>query len=941
MNKDLFALEEKILSFLNKKTNKGKSFSLIFVADSIDPKKRILFSDFETVFRKLELEGTVYHNDEDTWCLFPHEEGLVQGVARKNEKGTVLIDNPQYKRYILNPKDAGYILDGDIIVFKPTQKTSGSRLISNVEKIVKRKNGLVVVSFTRTQNGFELTPLTSKLAYPICLPDVDLSEFNNYDQLLVQIDDEVNYAGVLVGKLIKKVVTQEDQDFIKKNVTSDEEYSQVEFVENSDITVAPTLKKEVRETIYDSQDIKNYMKNAGKVKKELSLDSHTVVGQIMINRYGDGYVEVEDKRYKIKKEFLSDVFDGDTVRIRPSKSQGQGVISAIIEEVVERRNGLVIVEVGLNKKKEIVLNPLNAKLKHPIVLPENFDKPLVEGDLLLVSIGTELKNGAYIMNFIKSIGHKDDPDIDLKCIAAEFEIDVDFTEEQMAEANALPTEVLEKEKVGRVDFTEEKVFSIDCTGTKDRDDALSIKKLENGNYLVGVHIADVTYYIKPGMALWDAIMQRATSVYMLDTVIPMLPHILSNGILSLNEGKERLTISYMMEISPDGDLVSYDIVDGVIKSRKAMTYDDVNKILINGVVPEGYEDYVEELKILDSLAKKTEIKRKKHGAVDFNAIESDTEVINNHKGRPISFVSRKQRAAEKLIENNMLLAGECNANYMILPTAYRVHETPTTSALEDAMIRLHKLGVKVPGIIDKVQKKGKNKGKRVISVRNVVNSQVLNSIINSINDMELRTLASHIILCSMKRARIDANPDIGHYALATPKITRVTSGIRRAEDDIAHYQGRKQRDVTYDVSKFEVEYKKDYEWIAKEAEHITKKQYNAEKAEDAAILLKMAEYVEDHPDEVMRATVTYINEEGIFIRTENGVLGKISPSDFYEDKLLYDDSTLSYVGKYTDIRITIGLHLDVIPVDTKREYRTINFGVGRVPQKTLTKKRAS
>ncbi len=193
----------------------------------------------------------------------------------------------------------------------------------------------------------------------------------------------------------------------------------------------------------------------------------------------------------------------------------------------------------------------------------------------------------------------------------------------------------------------------------------------------------------------------------------------------------------------------------------------------------------------------------------------------------------------------------------------------------------------------------------------------------------------------MKRARIDVNPDIGYFALGKKKITRVTSGIRRAEDDIAHYQMRKQRDVLYDVKHFDSIYENDTEWIDKEAMYITMKQLNAERAEAAAIQLKMAEYMEEHLGEEFSAVVTYVNEEGIFVRTKNGVVGKISPRDYLEDKLIYDDSTMSYVGSYTDEVIHVGKHLTVIPLDTHREFRTINFGVAKKDIKRLIKKRVA
>ena len=351
MNTDLYELEKKILAFFNKQTNEGKSFSLLEVADKVDPRHKYNYNSFETIFRVLEINAVLYHNEDDSWCLFSNKENIVQGIVKKNEKGTVLVDTPDGKKYILNPSDAGYLLDKDIITFIPTKKTSGSRFISDLDKIVKRNNGLVVVSFKKLENGFELTPLTTKLSYPICIPEHELETLNNGDQLLVQID-ELNYAGVLEAKVIKKMDNTTDKRFIEENLGNNEEYSDVEFSEES-VKAKPTLRKKVAETIYDSQDVKTYIANAKRIRKELQLASNTVVGEIHINKYGDGFVEVDDKRYRIRREYLSDVFDGDIVEIRPSKLNSRGVINSIVEGVVERKNGLVIVEVGLGKDKEI------------------------------------------------------------------------------------------------------------------------------------------------------------------------------------------------------------------------------------------------------------------------------------------------------------------------------------------------------------------------------------------------------------------------------------------------------------------------------------------------------------------------------------------------------------------------------------------------------------
>ena len=930
MVRDLYDLEERIMNFLEKETNLKKSFSLLFIANRVDPKGKMDYASFETILNKLELEGTLYHNADDTWCLFPFEKDIIQGTVKKNEKGTAMVDFPDGRKFLLKPEDAGYLLNGDIITFKPTSKTSGSRTIVDIDKIIKRKNGLVAVRFTRTGNGYLLEPLTTKLSYPICLPERDLEYLENYDELLIKID-ELNYAGVLEAELIDRIYSTYNRKEIQKDLSNDSENEEVEYYEDEpeiveekeEVVTSPKVRKHVNTPVIEDTSLDTYIKNAKKAKLETQLLDYTVKGILSINRFGEGIVEVNDKKYLLRNDCLGDALNGDEVEIRPSKAKSHGYIVSRVENVIKRKNGYVTVEISQDKKGEITIVPISADLKHKLVLPEDFDKPLVAGDRLVVQIDEEPKDGHYEIKFVRSIGHKDDPDIDVKTIAAENEITIEFTQEQMDEANSLPTSVSPEEKVGRLDYTKKKVFTIDGARTKDRDDALSIEELDNGNYLVGIHIADVTHYIKPGMALWNAIVDRATSVYMTDTVIPMLPHIISNGICSLNPGVDRLTLSCMVELNPQGEVVNFDFKDVVINSDMAMTYDDVNEVLEEGNTPEGYEDYVPELTALNKLSKKLSEKRMERGAVDFSDIESDTEIEYDKNNLAYEFNTKKQRSAEELIENFMLLAGECYANYMMVPTTYRVHEAPDIEPVEEAFKEIKKLGVKVK------------------DVKDVLNGSSLTKVINSIKDKDVRTLAANIILRSMKRARIDVDPTIGHYALAEEKICRFTSPIRRAEDAIAHYQLRKQRDNLYNSETFDSQIEEEYAWIKEESDYITQKQMNADKAEKDAIHLKMAQFIDRHIGATFAARVTSVNQFGIYIKTANGVIGKIDPSDYQDDFLIYDDSTLSYKGRKTGVIVTVGTLLNVIALDTHREYKTINFGVSHQQCKKLVLKKGA
>ena len=892
MNVFLADIEERIKDWLGKESNQGKTFSLLFIAKIIDPKAKIGYTEFEMILRKMEIEGTLYHNvEDDSWCLFPHDMGFVQCSLSKNSSGEGLINMPDGRKFKLEGKDTDTILDGDLVVVKPTSKRSGNRMIAEFVKTVKRKNGLVAVEVMHGIDSVILKPISTTLGLPIVLDKVDLGDLKDQERLLVHIDQPTD--GVFKAELIKRI--NPDEDYLPLTSAVDTEDYAMEV----------------------------YKSNVERLKAEYEYEDYVVRGTLKVNKYGEGIVEVDKKIYYIKKENLGDALNGDIVDIRPSKLKSHGRTISTVDEVVERKDGLVAVEVVSDKKGEYSIVPVSYSLKHKLVLPEGFDKPLVCGDRFLAKIGLHTDGNKYEVEFVRGLGHKDDPGADIRLIAAEYGIEEVFTDDQMTEANAMPSHVLEKEKIGRQDFTKKKVFTIDGARAKDRDDALSIETLDNGNYLIGVHIADVTHYIKPGMALWDAIMERATSVYMADTVIPMLPHILSNGILSLNPGVERLTLSCLIEMTPDGDVVNYDFDECVIKSEMAMVYDEVNEILEENKVPKGYEDFTSELRTLHDLSKKLSKKKDARGAVNFDDLEGDTEIQYDEQGKPIEFVTKGQRSAETLIENFMLLAGTCYAEYMMVPTTLRVHEAPDPDALEESIDKLKKLGVKVTSVSD------------------ILNGASLTKIINSIKDQDLKSLAAKIILFGMKRARIDIDELLGHYALALRKIGRFTSPMRRAEDAIGHWQLKKQKYGLFDYDNFEEEIQNDAVWISKEAEHINTKQYNADQAEQAAVHLRMVDCIQPHIGEYFNAKVTYVNDDGIFVKLGNGVIGKIDPYDYHNEYLLYDDSTMTYVGRTSGVKIGVGTELRVQALDTHREFRTINFGVSKEEGKKLIKKRAA
>ena len=628
-----------------------------------------------------------------------------------------------------------------------------------------------------------------------------------------------------------------------------------------------------------------------------------VHGKISINKHDEGFIMGRDgKKYKIRTEDLNDALDGDTVIVKPTKKMSEGHVVCKVDRIIKRKDGLVVVEVTKGEDGEYYLRPFNARLNHPIKINAMSMRPLVEGDRIVVKISELTDNKCYYAGFVKNIGHKDDPDADLKIIAIENKIVIDFSEAALAEAEAIPTEVTEEEKVGRLDLTNELIFSIDGASTKDRDDAVSIKINERGNYVVGVHISDVTHYVHPGMQLWEEALQRGTSVYMADTVIPMLPHKLSNGICSLNPDVDRLTFSCIMEVTPQGEVLNYDFVDTVINSRKAMTYDEVNQIFEDGELPPGYEEFYDALDLMRQLSERMEKVKEKRGYVNFGS--NDLEIKMDENGNPVEFRKKQQRTAEKIIENLMLLAGESYANYMIIPSPLRVHEAPDEERVEEAFETLEKSGI------------------RVKSTHDIVNGKVIQQLLSQIEDMDERTVAAQIILRSMSRARYDVE-NVGHFGLGLPTYGHWTSPIRRAADLRGHYNLRLQRDnkfVIKDADAF-------YDMMDEFCQHISRKERNADQAERDADEFEMIKYMKNHLGEKFNAHITYVNSKVMFVKTEEGITGRLYPEDIQGDRFNYNDNTLSFNGKKSKKKLRIGTKLVLTALEADRDFGSISFGI--------------
>ena len=448
-----------------------------------------------------------------------------------------------------------------------------------------------------------------------------------------------------------------------------------------------------------------YCSNKGRYM--LLENSNLRKGILRMNKKGYGFVDIlgEDEDVFVNPDNINKAINNDSVIVEIlSKNTGEKREGRIVK-IFERNLSTVVGEIYFKKDKGYLI-PDDKKLDIEIDIAKEEAMGAVDGHKVVVKILKNISKNKYKGQVIRILGHKNDPGVDILSVVCKYEINDTFSDNVINELDNIPEIVTENEKIGRRDLTNEVIFTIDGDDTKDIDDAISIERLENGNYKLGVHIADVSYYVKEGSEIDKEAMDRGTSVYLVDRVIPMLPHKLSNGICSLNPEVERLAISCVMEVDNTGKTVDYEIFESVIKSRIQMTYKKVNSIIEDNIVPEGYEPYVKQLRLMDELSKIIRKHKDNRGYIDFNIDEPKILVDDNC--HPTDIVLRPRGRGENIIEDFMIQANECVAShifYMDLPFIYRIHEEPKEEKIRDFISFLQSLGYQLNGNIKDMRPK--------------------------------------------------------------------------------------------------------------------------------------------------------------------------------------------------------------------------------------------
>lgn len=658
-----------------------------------------------------------------------------------------------------------------------------------------------------------------------------------------------------------------------------------------------TLNKEIHDLVVDG------IIHESKSHEFLLMENTKALktGYLSINRSGNGFVDIgSHKDIFIKFENLNGAINGDFVEAEILSKIDDEEPEGHIIKILKRELQTVVGEI-VKDKNHLVFKVDDEKLKIVVKLTKDSLKGCVEGHKVVVEIIKEIGARKFLGRVKEIIGHKNDPGVDILTIAAKHCIDFNFSEGSVEELKSIPDEVSNQELAGRRDLTNEIIFTIDGDDTKDIDDAISVKK-DGDNYILGVHIADVSNYVKVGTCLYDDAFKRGTSSYLADTVIPMLPHQLSNGICSLNPGVTRLTISCEMKINENGKVIDYDIFPSYIKSRKQMTYKNVNKVLENNI-PDDYKEYANQIFLMEELAiilRKEKIER---GYIDFGIDEA--KIIQDENGKAIDVVKRVQGKGEKLIEDFMIAANETVATHisnMDLPFIYRIHDLPNSDKIEDFNNLLKQLGYQLNMKFDKLT------------------PLTMQKVLDELRDKEEFNILSDMLLRSMKKAIYSTN-NIGHFGLASKNYTHFTSPIRRFPDLTVHRLLRTylfEKRIDLETINFNAKYLIDV------ADHSSETEVNSIEAEREVVDMKMAEYMESHLDEEYDGIISGVTKFGLFVELDNLIEGlvHISTLDGY---YTYVPEYLSLIKNDKTKKYRIGQRVRVRVVKANKENATIDF----------------
>ena len=599
---------------------------------------------------------------------------------------------------------------------------------------------------------------------------------------------------------------------------------------------------------------------------------------------------------------------GDVVLVRVSSQSSGSRREGSVEKIIERGLQQLVGTYSESNHFGFVI-PDDKKITNDIYIPKTARNGAVEGHKVVVKL-TSYPEGRVSAEgeIIEILGHKNDPGVDILSIIYNNGLPLEFPADVLQQAHDTPETIAESDLENRRDLRDQVIVTIDGADAKDLDDAVTVTKLENGNYHLGVHIADVSHYVTEGSPIDREAYERGTSVYLVDRVIPMIPHRLSNGICSLNPKVDRLTLSCDMEIDSSGQVVKHEIFQSVIKTTERMTYSDVNKILVDKdeELREKYEPLVPMFEEMEHLAAILREKRMNRGAIDFDFKEA--KVLVDEEGHPTDVVIRERSVAEKLIEEFMLIANETVAehfHWMDVPFIYRIHEDPKEEKLQRFFEFITNFGYVV-------------KGKA-----NDIHPRALQEIVEAVEGTPEEVVINTVLLRSMQQAKYDPE-SLGHFGLSTDYYTHFTSPIRRYPDLIVHRL----------IRTYLIEGKTDSATIehwnaimSDIADHTSKRERRAVDAERETDDLKKAEYMLDKIGEEFDGMISSVTNFGMFVELPNTIEGLVHVSAMNDDYYRFDERHLAMIGERSAKVFRIGDEIKVKVISVNKEERAIDFEV--------------
>lgn len=701
-----------------------------------------------------------------------------------------------------------------------------------------------------------------------------------------------------------------DQTFEKRkkliyDFICDEFYVPMKLKELAILLQVPKDQRKELKAIMDSLEAEGKV-HVSKKGKYTKGEAKRIVGTYQAHARGFGFVAVEgeDDDIFISEDDTNGAFHGDqvevTIKSAPDGKRREGKVVRILSHGTTRLVGYF----QKNKNFGFVV-PDNQRFIKDVFVPLERSKGAVTGHKVVVELtkygGDNKKPEGKI---VEIIGHVNDPGTDIMSIVKGYDLPIEFPEKVLNQAERVAKDVSTADMAGRMNIRDWQMVTIDGEDAKDLDDAISLTK-EGENYKLGVHIADVTNYVQEKSALDREAYKRGTSVYLVDRVIPMLPHILSNGICSLNEGEDRLALSCIMTINDKGNVVDYKIAETVICVDRRMTYTSVKKILEEQDEEEckKYEEFVPMFQMMEKVAGILREKRKKRASIDFDFPE--TKMVLDEQGKPIELKPYDRNVATKIIEDFMLLANETVAEHYFwqeIPFVYRTHEQPDEEKIQKLAIFIN------------------NFGHSMHIANNAVRPKEIQKLLVKVEGTNEEALISRLALRSMKQAKYTPE-NTGHFGLATTYYCHFTSPIRRYPDLQIH------RIIKEDLrGRMNENRREHYEKILPEVtKQCSERERLAEEAERETIKLKKVEYMEEHIGEVFEGVISSITKWGIYVELPNTIEGLVHVTNMHDDHYDYIEERFEMVGEHTRKVYKLGQTVYIVATGTDRLQRTIDF----------------